>query len=82
MNIKILLLFTLTLCFLVLPRAWSAWPQLRGRDEARQQELRKRLGEIRLERPRIFLTNTEIDTVRNRIENIPSVLVALYRLVR
>lgn len=73
MNIKIVLLFTLTFCFLALPRAWAVWPKLRGRDEARQQELRKRMGEIRLERPRIFLTNAEIEAVQNRIEKIPAV---------
>ena len=73
MNLKLLLLCILIFCTLTYSRAWGAWPQLRGRDEARQQELRQRLDEIRLERPRIFLTNAEIEAVQNRIEKNPYV---------
>ena len=67
MNVKLFLPCILTLWAIVLPRAWSEWPRLRTRDEARQRELRQRLGEIRLERPRIFLSNEEIESVQHRI---------------
>ena len=55
------------------PDAYSSWPNMRGRDEARQEELRGRISEIRRERPRIFLTNTEIEAVRTKIEENSSV---------
>ncbi|MFQ6040656.1 MAG: heparinase II/III family protein [Candidatus Poribacteria bacterium] len=71
MTVK-LLLFAL-LWSLSLPSAWAAWPNLRGRNEARQRELRQRLREIRLERPRIFLTNEEIEAVRSRIDQNSSI---------
>ncbi len=73
MKINGFLLCTFTLSVLTLSHAWAAWPQLRGRNEARQQELRQRFVEIRLERPRIFLTNAEIEAVRDRIDRIPEI---------
>ncbi len=56
------------LLFIVLPvQVMGSWPNLRDRDVARQQELRRRISEIRRERPRIFMTSDEIEAVKVRL---------------
>ena len=49
------------------------WPRLRHRDPARQQVLREKLSLIRLDRPRMFATPTQVRQARDRIANTPEI---------
>ncbi len=66
-------LIYLMLCIVLPLQVAGSWPNLRDRDVKRQQELRRRISEIRRERPRIFMTADEIDSVKTHIEESQSI---------
>ncbi|MGQ9731567.1 MAG: heparinase II/III domain-containing protein [Candidatus Zipacnadales bacterium] len=54
-------------------QARADWPDLRGRDTARQQKLVAVLDRIRREHPRIFCTEADIKAIQQRVQSVPEV---------
>jgi hypothetical protein len=62
---------TLAFALLIGCRATADWPDLRGRDVARQQALAPKLALIRREHPRIYCTEPEIEAIKQRCATDP-----------
>jgi len=64
----------LLVCFLLMYyNANADFPQLRGRDKNRQEELRPRLKKIRDRHPRIFCGAEELAEIRHRAKTTPEI---------
>ena len=62
---------TLAFALLIGCRATADWPDLRGRDVARQQALAPKLALIRREHPCIYCTEPEIEAIKQRCATDP-----------